>query len=272
MRKFVYKNNSWIIFIILVIISFFLMSVDYHGDLYLKWLEEATLRVFSPLSRGISLITLNIKNSLSSIANFKNLEEENEKLKEEVELILRENALLKEKLRAYERLEKLSELAESFDYEVIPSLVIGREPGNWFNSITIDKGEADGVKKDMAVANNYGLVGRVTSVSANTSKVLLISDQQSAVGGMIQRSREVGVVKGGEGNYCYMEYLPYNADVQVNDVVITSGLGSIFPKGITIGRVVVVEKEKHDLFQKVLIKPEVDFTKLEEVLVIKKSE
>ena len=124
----------------------------------------------------------------------------------------------------------------------------------------------------MAVATHRGLVGRVVSIDSQTAKVLLILDQRSAVGGMIQRSRDIGVVKGSESNYCYIEYLSHDADVKINDIVITSGLGSIFPKGIIIGKIVGIKKESHDLFQKVIVRPEVDFTKLEEVFVVKKSE
>jgi rod shape-determining protein MreC len=149
-------------------------------------------------------------------------------------------------------------------------LVISREPGNWFNSIIIDRGRVDGVEENMAVATYSGLVGRIVSVDSRTAKVLLILDQRSAVGGMIQRSRDIGVVKGSESNYCYMEYLSHDADLKINDMVITSGLGSIFPKGILIGKIVGVKKENNALFQKVLIRPEVDFTKLEEVFVVKK--
>lgn len=248
------------------------MTIDYHGKTYLKWLESIVLRVFSPFNHGISLVTANVKNYVGTIAKFKRMEEENKELREKIEITLQENAILKEKLIAYDRLKKLLELKESFSYEMIPSLVISREPGNWFNSVIIDRGRADGVKENMAVATYYGLVGRVVSVDFHTAKVLLILDQRSAVGGMIQRSRDIGVVKGSESNYCYMEYLSHDADIKINDIIITSGLGSIFPKGIKIGRVVGVEKEKHALFQDVLIKPEVDFTKLEEVFVVKKPE
>ncbi len=248
------------------------MTIDYHGKTYLKWLESIVLRVFSPFNHGISLVTANVKNYVGTIAKFKRMEEENKELREKIEITLQENAILREKLIAYDRLKKLLELKESFSYEMIPSLVISREPGNWFNSVIIDRGRADGVKENMAVATYYGLVGRVVSVDSHTAKVLLILDQRSAVGGMIQRSRDIGVVKGSESNYCYMEYLSHDADIKINDIVITSGLGSIFPKGIKIGRVVGVEKEKHALFQDVLIRPEVDFTKLEEVFVVKKPE
>jgi len=248
------------------------MTIDYHGKTYLNWLESIGLKLFSPINRGITLVSDNTKNYLKAIAEFKRVEEENKELKETIEITYQENAILKEKLIAYDRLKKLLELKETFSYEMIPSLIIGREPGNWFNSIIIDKGITDGVEKNMAVATHRGLVGRVVSVDSQTAKILLILDQRSAVGGMTQRSRDTGVVKGSESNYCYIEYLSNDADVKINDVVITSGLGSIFPKGIIIGRIVGIKKESPDLFQKVIVRPEVDFTKLEEVFVVKISE
>jgi len=272
LRKFLSRNNPLLIFIILIIITVFIMTIDYHGKMYLNWLESIVLKAFSPFNRGISLVTANVKNYVGTIAKFKRMEEENKELREKIEATLQENAILKEKLIAYNRLKELLELKESFSYEMIPSLVISREPGNWFNSVIIDRGRVDGVKENMAVATYYGLVGRIVSVDSRTAKVLLILDQRSAVGGMIQRSRDIGVVKGSESNYCYMEYLSHDADIKINDIIITSGLGSIFPKGIKIGRVVGVKKEKHALFQDVLIRPEVDFTKLEEVFVVKKPE
>jgi rod shape-determining protein MreC len=83
----------------------------------------------------------------------------------------------------------------------------------------------------------------------------------------------MGVIKGAtEGLYCYLEYIAHDADVQINDMIVTSGMGSSVPKGIRIGRVVAIKKEKHDLFQRILVKPEVDFNKLEEVYVVKRPE
>lgn len=272
MKKFLSENNALVIFIIFIIITIFIMTIDYHGKMYLKWVESIGLNLFSPINRGISLVTDNTKNYLRTLVEFKVVKKENKELKEKIEMAYQENTVLKEKLIAYDRLKKLLELKESFSYEMILSVVISREPGNWFNSIMIDKGIDDGVETNMAVATYRGLVGRVISVDSHTAKILLILDQRSAVGSMIQRSRDIGVVKGSESNYCYMEYLSHDADVKINDVVITSGLGSIFPKGIVIGKIAGIKKESHDLFQKVIIRPEVDFTKLEEVFVVKKSE
>ncbi|GAH01715.1 unnamed protein product, partial [marine sediment metagenome] len=148
LKKFFSQNNTLIIFILLIIITIFIMTIDYHGKMYFNWLESIGLRLFSPINRGITLVADNTKNYLKAIAEFKRVEEENKELKEKIEITYQENATLKEKLIAYDRLKKLLELKETFSYEMIPSLVISREPGNWFNSIIIDKGITDGVKKN----------------------------------------------------------------------------------------------------------------------------
>jgi rod shape-determining protein MreC len=220
----------------------------------------------------ISGLSNQVKNYVGAISEFKKVKEENKILNEQMERLLQENALLKEKLITYDRLTELLELKKSFSFQMIPAQVISREPGNWFNSIIIDKGFKDGVDKNMAIATYSGLVGKVVSVDSHSSKVLLILDQRSAVGSMIQRSRDIGVLKGSEKNYCYLEYLSRDADVKRGDLVITSGLGSIFPKGITIGKVIEIKKDDHALFQEVIINPQVDFTKLEEVFIVKKSD
>lgn len=270
MKNFFLQNKAFLIFVILIVITIFIMTIDYHGESYLEWVEGLVLKTLSPMNRGISIFSNSIKNYIRAIAEFKEVEEKNKILIEETKILLQENAILKEKLISYDRLKKLLELRESFSFQMIPALVISREPGNWFNSIIIDKGTKDGVQKNMAIATYSGLVGKVVSVDHHSSKVLLILDQRSAVGSMIQRSRDIGVLKGSEKNYCYMEYLSRDADIKIGDLVITSGLGSVFPKGITIGKVIEIKKDSHALFQEVLINPRVDFTKLEEVFVVKK--
>ena len=194
------------------------MTIDYHGTSYLEWLESLVLKTISPVNRGISGLSNNIKNYLGAVAEFKKAEEKNKAMSEEIEKLLQENAILKEKLITYNRLTKLLEIRESFSFQLIPAQVISREPGNWFNSIIIDKGSKDGVQKNMAIATYSGLVGKVISADFHSSKVLLILDQRSAVGSMIQRSRDIGVLKGSEKNYCYLEYLSRDADIKIGDL------------------------------------------------------
>jgi rod shape-determining protein MreC len=150
--------------------------------------------------------------------------------------------------------------------------VIGRDPTGWFQSVIIDKGKDVGLKVNMPVVNADGVVGRLVSVSYNYAKVLLIIDQNSSVDCIIQRSRDDGMVKGLSSKVCIVDYVLKTSDVRVGDMVVTSGLGRVFPKGIPIGEVVDVKDPPEELFKDVKITPTVDFSKLEELLVILKED
>jgi len=264
------ERKALFLFLGLSLLSALLITIDYHGKGVLGLLKDTGSLVIKP-------INLTVQNTLNHLTKYyqvfnetENIYESNRQLKQENQELSHENAVLKEKLATYERIAKMVQFKEYYNYEMIPAQVIGREPGNWFHSVIIDMGSKDGIEIDMGVATHKGLVGKVIQVGRNTSEVLLIIDQGCSVGAMVQRPREVGVIKGGtESNYCYLDYVAHDADVQLNDIVVTSGMGSTIPKGIIIGRIVVIRKEKHDLFQRILIKPEVDFNKLEEVFIVK---
>ena len=124
----------------------------------------------------------------------------------------------------------------------------------------------------MPVVEAQGIVGRVVSVSPNYAKVLLMIDQNSAVDCLIQRSREKGIVKGVSDQECNIDYVLKTGDVEIGDKAITSGMGRLFPKGLPIGEVTEIRIEPGDLFKKIKIRPSVDFSKLEELLVILKED
>jgi rod shape-determining protein MreC len=124
----------------------------------------------------------------------------------------------------------------------------------------------------MAVVNASGVVGRLVSVSPNYAKVLLIIDQNSAVDCIIQRSREKSIVKGFTSKICKLDYVVKTSDVVVGDKVITSGMGRVFPKGLPVGEVIEVGSRPGELFKDIKIRPMVDFSKLEELLVILKED
>jgi rod shape-determining protein MreC len=135
-----------------------------------------------------------------------------------------------------------------------------------FRTATIDKGSRDGLRPDMAVIAPAGVVGRVVVPSARAAKVQLLIDRNAAAGALIERSRAQGVVTGGGGDRLRLEYVSEVADVVVGDLVVTSGIDGIYPKGFTIGRVESVEKSGGSW--RVVVKPSVDFSALEEVLVV----
>lgn len=193
---------------------------------------------------------------------------ENERLKQEMDSLRRENSQYKELLTAHERLRSLLQFREVVDKPVVAAQVIGMDPTGWFKSVIIDKGKNAGLKWDMPVVNASGVVGRIVSVSNNYAKVLLIIDQNSALDCLTQRSRDRGMVKGTSGQVCKMDYVAKSSNVSVGDLVITSGIGGVFPKGLPVGEISNVKEGEGKLFQEIEVIPSVDFSKLEEVLVI----
>lgn len=231
-------------------------------------------RIFTPVEK----LTYNISSYFSNLfASW----EENRYVKEEYRRLrdltveLQDQLVERDELsNENERLKELLDFKEDNpDFAVYGARVIGKSPGNWFNTLTIDRGSEDGVAVDMAVVTDKGLVGRVIDVGGSWAKVLSIIDSQSAVSAIAQRSRDNGTLQGdttlydGEG-LCRMVYLPQDATVREGDIVITSGLGDIFPKGLPIGTIVGVENEPFAVYKTALIQPGVDFKHLEEVLVI----
>ncbi|MEW5761616.1 MAG: rod shape-determining protein MreC [Bacillota bacterium] len=155
-------------------------------------------------------------------------------------------------------------------YELLAADVIGRDPGNWFGTITLDRGAADGVRSDMPVLLPEGLVGRVLRVSQRTAVVLLLTDPRSGVGGTVQETRTPGVLRGVVNSYgqLRMTYLAKDAPVKIGQLVVTSGLGGIFPRGVPLGRIVSVRPEPTGLTKEALVQPLVDFSHLEEVFIL----
>ena len=177
----------------------------------------------------------------------------------------RENDLEYERLRKYIGLEKV------IGSPTIAAKVVGRNRPSVFKTILINRGTKDGVSIDCPVVAAEGIAGRVIEVSWNVSKVLLLVDYNSNIDALIQRSRVQGILQGDREGECDLKYVQRSEEVKVGDVIVSSGLAGIFPKGLLLGRVRNVQKEKSGLFQRIKVSTEIDVTKLEEMLVILKE-
>lgn len=269
-----YKNLSLII-VIVVIIGLIALMVYTETGKEKAWLVENALgQVLTPIQKGFYSVSSYIYDLFAGIGQRSTMKEEYEKLKARVAELEKELYRLEELEMQNQRLKELSMfLDDNKEIVVTGANVIGKNPGIWFNNITIDKGSKHGVAVNMAVVTNQGLVGRVIEVADTWSKVCTIVDGKSAVSGIIQRNRDNGLLKGNntlgsEDAMCEMIYLPEDSNVAPGDKVLTSGLGEIFPKGIYIGEVIEVTKDRRDLYTTAIVKPGVDFQRLEEVLVI----
>ena len=154
---------------------------------------------------------------------------------------------------------------------MVAAEVIGQDPSSWFKSVTINKGEGDGVKRGMAVISPDGVVGQILKAAPHYATVLLVTDYNSAIDSIVQKTRARAIVEGSGENRCQLKYLLRTDEVNVGDVIVTSGLGGNFPKGLLIGEIRRVEKKGRGVFQYADLMPSVDLTKLEEVLVITES-
>ncbi len=270
----IFNRKPQLILVILVAVLALLIFIGGRYKDRLSFVEGIVGDIITPVQGFMYRIATDVSGFFTSIGERRQLEENYAKLKERVKELEQLQLNMDEIIRENERLKSLLDFKKEHDeYVVTGARVTGKNPSSWFNTITINKGAKHGVKVDMAVVTDKGLVGRVTEVGSSWAKVRTIIDGQSSVSGIIERTRDTGMVRGNntmiyEDGLCRMMHLPLDADVVVGDRVITSGLGGIFPKGLYIGEIIEVSSESHDSYVTAIIRPGVDFLHLEEVLVI----
>lgn len=194
--------------------------------------------------------------------------DEYRRLKEEVDVLNARIIGLKEVIKENARLEKLLKFKRNLVYSSVAANVVGRSPSLWNSLMVIDKGSVEGLKQGMPVVNASGVVGKLTEVGENTSKVMLLTDPQFSVAALVQRPRESSVISGTLQGVCRMRYINENAQVRVGDKVVTSKLSSFFPEGLMIGEIIQVRKSSNDPSPEALVEPAVSVSQIEEVLVI----
>ncbi|MBQ1258294.1 MAG: rod shape-determining protein MreC [Clostridia bacterium] len=270
-RKRRYMIYSLLVTLAAVLILYYLLSRP-SGDISL--VENGAGTVFTPLQRGARTVTAFIK-SWFGIGQDVDIKEEVENLRIENELLnIRLNSLT-EVEQENERLQVLLNAKEEYDaLSPVFAKVIAKDTGVWFDTFAINRGDNDGILPNMAVVNADGLIGRVYEVGMNYSKVLTIIDPRSSVAALIGRTRDNGMMQGittgtSDTVECYMYYLPNIANVRVGDDVFTSGLDSLFPKGLKIGSVIAISREADTLDKYAVIQPAADFSSIEEVFVLR---
>ncbi len=264
-----HKIWIWIPFICFVL---FMLSSSSGKSPSWNPVEQIIIEITSPFQKLVKQTVNGAEELWVNYFYLVNLRHENREWKKKVDVLREENSRYRELLATHERLKGLLQFKETIDRPVLAAQVIGRDPTGWFKSVVIDKGKRAGLRSNMPVVNASGVVGRIVSVSPNYAKVLLIIDQNSGVDCLIQRSRDRGIAKGSATEICKLDYVVQSSDVAVGDLVVTSGLGGVFPKGLPVGQISEVKGVSGELFKDIKLRPAVDFSKLEEVLVILKKE
>jgi len=228
----------------------------------------SVLDVAVPVEQMIALPFELTRDAWRSYVAVVHVGEENEALRARLARLEEENLQLREALVASGRLQRIAKIREEFEVPMLASELVGVDASAWFRSVLVNRGRNHGVRSGMPVISERGLVGLVTSTSKNASKAMLVLDRQSAVDGIVQRSRSRGIVRGTGTDQLDFEFVVRESDVRIGDVVITSGLDGIHPKGIRIGEVTSVSDPGSDLLQTATLVPAVDFGRLELVFVM----
>jgi rod shape-determining protein MreC len=226
-----------------------------------------TVSAITPLERGLVWMQNGAGNLWHNYFYLRGVRAENRELKEEIEHMKLEQVRLNEDATQAHRLQALLAFKEQYISRTVPAQVIGSSGSDLSRSIYIDKGSDHGIQPDMAVITASGIVGKVLHAYPSTSLVLLINDQSSGVGAILEKSRLQGVLRGTPNGEVQLERVMSDEQVPSGETVLTSGGDQIFPKGLTVGTVSKVEGGK-DLFLNVKVKPAANLSRLEEVLVV----
>jgi rod shape-determining protein MreC len=254
--------------VLIFLLALSLISASLHTSEKMSFFEALVVEVTAPVQKVVSAVINGIGSTWRGYFHLVGQQRENEVLKRELQELKLQLNKYRESDLANKRLRALLNFKTSIATPLLPAEVVAFDPSGWFQTILIDKGSNDGLVRDMAVVSAAGLVGRVIGVSRHYAKVILILDSNSAVDALIQRSRARGVLVGVGRDRCLLKYVQRNEDVQVGDQVVSSGMGGVFPKGLLLGVVQEVVRGNSGLFQRVEVNPIVDFSRLEEVMVV----
>lgn len=235
--------------------------------------DNGAMTILSPFQRAFSWVGSQLAFVKDTVNEISNLHEQNKLLREEVEILRAQNLTASEYASENQRLRSLLNYKRTAtQFDLVAASVIGRESTSWSSVIVINRGTLDGVANNMPVVTEAGLVGHVMEAAFNSSKVQLLVDPRSSVGTLIQRaeSRVAGIVEGDIQNPARpkMVNIPKDSDVAVDDMIVTSGFGGVYPKGIVVGKVLQIHNAEGGLLKFCEVETSVNFQKLEDVAVI----
>jgi rod shape-determining protein MreC len=257
--------------VIFLLLSLYMISNDIKGVGSNGLADKLLVPIITASQKPISGVAQAVKGIWGDYIYLVDLKNGNDQLRKKVALLTEKNVSLREMSRENDRLKRYLRVVDGSADPLIVATVIGLDFTGWQKVISINKGEDDGVEKNMAVVAPDGAIGRVLKVYSNASQVLLVTDYSSSIDAVIQRSRVRGIVSGRGSDGLVLRFVANDGDVVKGDMVVTSGLSGIFPKGQIVGKVEKVKGGGRDFFKDVKLSSFVDFLRLEEVLIIKKD-
>lgn len=222
------------------------------------------------LEEGVSVVVQGVENSINTYVLLVGKEDENRGLIRKISELEQKNNSYEEAVRENERLKKILQLSSERSDYITTAKVIARDPTNWFQTLSINKGKKEGIGKDMVAVASAGPVGRIHRVFEGGAGIILITDVNSSVAVRLQKSRIEGILEGRGDNTCYLKYISKEVNVEVGEKLITSGLDGIYPRGLLIGYVSNVIKEGEEMFQEIEVSPLQNLSSVEEVAILGK--
>jgi rod shape-determining protein MreC len=230
--------------------------------------SRALYTVMRPFQEAAAGVHSKVANLWNSYADLVGVRQENVRLKKELGRLLAERTVLMNTERENQRLKKLLGLRAASEFPTLVAQVIGEDASGWYRTVFLNRGSDDGVKTNMAVSVTQGLVGRVARTSPHMAQVILITDPELSVDCRVARTRDRGVLSGSLDRGAILRYINMKSAIRPGDQVVTSGLDGVFPRGLVIGIVDSVSKGTHGLFLEARVVPAVDFSEIEEVIII----
>lgn len=262
------KYQSIAVAAVLLVVSLTILSYSAVRLSETGFLRKTVLETAAPIEDAINISLRSLLDAWKRYLFLVGMEEENRQLR-------REKALLSEQLNRYRegyleaiRLQKLLDIKNGFPHRTVAARVIDSNRTSLFKTLLINKGTADGLRVGLAVLSDQGAVGRIIETSWHASRVLLMIDENSNIDALIQRSRTQGILQGAGAAGGNLKYISRTEEVLPGDVVLSSGLAGVFPKGMLLGVVTGVSRKEGGLFQKIDVAPAVDFGKLDEVMAV----
>jgi rod shape-determining protein MreC len=261
------RQRSGYLLVAVIIGHVLLISAQVNSQSGVPMLETVTFGVIAEFQRGAGAVSSTLRGLWDGYFALREVQAENERLRQalaETDLALQEQRAIADRTRG---LEELLALRDQVGLTTVAAEVIAVGASPEFRTITVDKGAHDGLATDMAVLAPRGIVGRVVVVSPRAAMIQLLVDRNAAAGALISRSRAQGLVMGRGDDRLGFDYVSELSDVEVGDHVVTSGIDGIYPKGFVVGQVEAVERAGV-AFRNIVVKPAVDFTQIEQVLIV----
>jgi rod shape-determining protein MreC len=262
-----YPNKKYFFIVITLVVALVVLNILPN---FSSALGNFLFKIFSPVEKFFIRIGDRVLAFFEVLISIRDLGKQNIDLRQKNLELEAELTQLKQVEQENQTLRQGLEISKKDQIIIEIAFVVGKDVqgvGDW---ILIDKGKNQGIEKDMTViSSEMALVGKIMQVMPGFSKVMLITNKESVVAAIIEGERNEGLVKKEEKGRLFMDFIPRSEGLEIDERIITSGMDNIYPKGILIGKIESIDLSQNQLFQKITITPAVDFSKLEEVFIVK---